>query len=274
LTADRWVTEARPPRPNLADGTSAHYRDAEYYDRAYRTLREDVELYLLTALEHGGPILELGCGTGRVTLPLARAGFSVTGIDISQEMLERARGKLRAEASPVRRRVDLRLADMRTLRLRRRYRLVISPFNVVQHLYTRRDFELACATVRHHLEPRTGRFVFDVLLPDVASLNRNPTRRYHLGQVVHPAGGKRYDYRESFDYDPMAQVQLVTMRFEDPDDPAGTFETPLAHRQFFPLELEALVHYNGLEVVERYGGFDRSDLTEDSSSQIYVCRRS
>ena len=267
-----WVTEERPRRPDLESGTRSHYQSAEYYDRAYKTHKADIDFYLTTALEHGGPILELGCGTGRIALPLARAGFSVTGVDISPEMLGGLRRKLDEEPPEVRRRVKLEVADMRSLQLNRRYKLVISPFNAMQHLYTLDDFEQFCHSVKRHMMPRAGRFAFDVLLPDVTAFSRNPTRRYKLGKIFHPEAGKKLLYQESFDYDPIAQVQFINMHFTDPYDEERSFMTPLAHRQFFPIELEALIRYNGFETLYRFGDFDRSPLGEDSESQIYVCR--
>jgi len=81
----------------LETGTRAHYESAEYYDLAYRQVTDDINYYLETAWNQGGPVLELGCGTGRITLQLARAGLTVTGIDISTEMLDQARRKLARE---------------------------------------------------------------------------------------------------------------------------------------------------------------------------------
>lgn len=269
---DQFVTEALPPRPDVLTGTVAHYSDAAYYDRAYKRYKADIDFYLQVALEHGGPILELGCGTGRVTIPLARAGFEVHGVDLSAPMLEAAADKVAAESDEVRSRITLCRGDIRRLSLKRTFRLILSPFNVLQHLYTRDDIERCFDVVKRHLMPRVGRFVFDVLMPDVRALSRNPTKQYKMGQLYHPAGDKRYFYRESFDYDPMTQVEFITMYFDDPDDPEQSFETPLAHRQFFPLELEGLLHYNGFDPLECYGAFDREELQEDSDSQIYVCK--
>jgi len=270
------VTEEPPPRPSLAEGTTAHYDDAGYYDESYQDHRADVTFYLQTALEHGGPVLELGCGTGRITLPLARAGIDVVGVDASEEMLEAAQDKLDTQSEDVQRCVTLAHADIRAIPRSvapdRAFRLVISPFNVLQHLYTLDDLERCFAGVRRCLMPRKGLFAFDVLLPDVRALGRNPARRYKLGQVHHPAGDTRYDYEESFDYDPIAQVQYIGMYFEHPDDRSLSFSTPLTHRQFFPEELRALVRYNGFEAIHRYGSFDREPILETSDSQIYVCR--
>jgi len=259
---NRWSLEA---------GSAAHYISADFYDRVYRGYIHDVPFYVELALEHGDPVLELGCGTGRVALELARAGCHVTGVDSMETMLAAARAKAAGEPDEVERRTRFFRQDIRELDVDGKFRLVTSPFNVLQHLYEREDLERCLAGVRRHLMPRAGLFAFDVLVPDAAALCRPPGKRYRLGKAWHPAGRKRYLYRESFDYDPVTQVQTITMHFDDPDDPSGSFATPLCHRQLYPAELEALLHYNGFRVVERYGGFDRSPLDDSSEIQIYLC---
>lgn len=261
-----------PKRPDLNLGTTAHYADPTYYDRTYKRHRADITFYLQTILEQNGPVLELGCGTGRITLPVARLGIDIVGVDSSEAMLEKARSKLATQSQPVRNHVEFQCQDIRNMDLKKKFRVVISPFNVLQHLYTRPDLEGCFNVVKKHMMPRAGRFVFDVLVPDVRALGRSSARKYKLGKAYHPRGEKRYLYRESFDYDPISHIQYITMYFEDPDDPSGSFEVPLCHRQFFPVEMEALLHYNGFEIIDVFGDFDRSPLDEDKDTHIYVCK--
>ncbi len=253
------------------EGTEAHYRDALYYDHAYARRRRDVFFYAELAEGLGGPVLELGVGTGRVAKEIARRGIDVVGIDAMPEMLKQAHLRLEKLPRKARERVELRRSDMRRVRLSRTFPLVISPFNVFMHLYERRDIEQALATVRHHLRPR-GRFVFDVLLPQPDSLARDPDRIYRVGTVKRPGQGRRFNYRERFEYDPTSQVQTVSMIFQDPDDPGAIEVTPLAHRQFFPAELEALLHYNGFTIEERFGDFECGPLDAESESQVIVAK--
>jgi hypothetical protein len=139
------------------------------------------------------------------------------------------------------------------------------------HLYTRREIERGFATVRHHLEKK-GRFAFDVLLPDPASLAREPSRRYRGGQVPHPRDGSRYRYSEYFSYDPFAQIETVMMDFEHPDDGRRSFCTPLTQRQFFPAELEALLHYNGFTVESHTGDFKETAIDAATESQVVIAK--
>jgi hypothetical protein len=157
------------------------------------------------------------------------------------------------------------------MRLRRRFPLVIAPFNVLMHLYTRRDLERGLASCRIHLAPR-GRLAFDVLMPDLRALIRDPDRYYRGRPIRDPSSRRRYAYSEAFEYDVVQQTQMVTSAFRSLDDPRDTFVRPLAHRQFFPAELEALLHYNGFAIEARYGDFARGPLDAWSESQVIVAR--
>jgi SAM-dependent methyltransferase len=252
-------------------GTDAHYVDAPYYDHAYRRRRQDVRFYADLAERLGGPVLELGVGTGRVAIAIARRGVEVVGVDRVPEMLAQARMHLGREPSRVRNLVTLKKGDLTRLRLERRFPLVIAPFNVFMHLYERQDWERALATVKAHLK-RRGRLAFDIRLPDLVELARDPQKTYRGRPVTRPDDGLRYRYGEGFEYDPVTQIELVTMVFEREGAPESFFITPLAHRQVFPAELEALLHYNGFTIVERFGDFDRSELGAESESQIVIAR--
>ena len=254
-----------------AAGSEAHYEDGPYYDQAYRRRRHDVRFYTRLAVESGGPVLELGAGTGRVALAIAKAGVDVVGIEPMVPMLEQARERLARLSRAARGRVELRQGDVTRLRLRRKFPLVIAPFNVWMHLYSREEIERGFATVRHHLEPG-GRFAFDVLLPDPVSLSRDPSKRYRGGAIPHPRDGVRYRYSEYFSYDPVAQIETVVMDFEHPESDARSFCTPLTQRQFFPAELEALLHYNGFDLESHTGDFDGKPITRDTESQVLIAK--
>lgn len=261
----------RATTKRIIRGATAHYEDAVYYDHAYKRRRNDVRFYTELALERPSEVLELGVGTARVALALARAGVPTLGVDAVPEMLARAKEKRDALPAHAQELLTLRRGDIRSLRLKRKFSWVFSPFNVFMHLYTRKDIERALATVRTHLAPR-GRFVFDVLMPDLRAMVRDPGRLYRGPQLKHPATGDSYAYFESFDYQAIAQVQMVSMVFQGLSDIADLKVVPLSQRQFFPEELEALLHYNGLKIEQRFGDFSRGPLTAESESQIIIAR--
>ncbi|HUF79231.1 MAG TPA: class I SAM-dependent methyltransferase, partial [Thermoanaerobaculia bacterium] len=116
--------------PEFYDGCAAFY-DADYEAAGYD---EDVPFYVELARESGGPVLEMGCGTGRVLLAVAQAGIEIAGIDGSARMLDRLKAHLAEEPEAVRRRVRLLHGDIRTARVEGDFALVTAPFRVVQHL--------------------------------------------------------------------------------------------------------------------------------------------
>jgi SAM-dependent methyltransferase len=258
-------------KPAAESGSRALYEFPRYYDHAYRAHTRDIAFYVAQAQRSRGPVLELGAGTGRITLPLLRAGVQVTAVDQSEPMLARARERMARLRAADRARVHLVRADLRQLKLNERFALVIAPFNLFMHLYERSAVERALEVVRRHLRP-DGRFVMDVLMPDLGVLRRDPARFYRCRPVFDPSDGHRYAYAESFDYAAATQIQTVQMHFQRLDKPDVERKTPLSLRYFFPEELLALLHYNGFTVLQRYGDFAGGELGPDSESQVIVAR--
>lgn len=265
------VDPQRALAQRIARGAIAHYEDAAYYDLAYRRRRKDVRFYQALAAKVKGPVLELGAGTGRVALALAQDGKDVVAVEPVPAMRARAAAKAARLPRAARERLELRAGDIRRLRLGRTFPLVIAPFNVLMHLYTRDDIARALATVRRHLAPR-GRFVFDVLMPDLRAMLRTPGRLYRGPRVVHPETGQAYEYFEAFEYDAVRQVQLVSMVLQNCEKLEDLRVLPLSQRQFFPEELVALLHASGFSVASRFGDFDQGPLGADSESQVVVAR--
>ena len=144
---------------------------AEFYDYVvpYRE-RQDVGFFVELARQSGGPVLEIGCGTGRVLLPVASAGLEITGLDSSASMLDVCREKLAQQPREVQARVELLQADMRQFDLGREFPLVTLPFRPFQHLITVED-QLACLrAVRRHLAPG-GRLAMDLFNPSLPHLS-------------------------------------------------------------------------------------------------------
>ena len=261
--------------PALESGSDAHYTDPVYYTETYAEREEDVTYYvgLAAALpQRRRHVLEYGCGNGRICIPLAQAGVSVTGVDRSKPMLDDLRRRLRGNEM-LKRRVRVRAGDMRKVVVREEFPLVLCTFNTFLHLYTRRDVEQFLRRARAHMTSR-GRFVVDISVPNPDELNRDHTRPYRVPRFKHPSTGEVVRYAERFDYDPLGQVLTVGMEFEPLHNKEASWVTPLAHRQFFPQEMEALLHYNGLEVVDIHADFEHKAPTAESESLIYHCKKS
>ena len=135
---------------------------APFYDPWSRSVTEDVDFYVEQALASGGPVVELAVGTGRIAVPIARAGVNVIGVDASPGMLAIARAA--AESAGVSELVDLRVGDLREPPVNERVPLVICPFRSLLHMETEAEKLRALRAARGLLAP-DGRFVFDVFSP-------------------------------------------------------------------------------------------------------------
>lgn len=238
--------------------------DAALYD-GLNTFVHDIPFYLDLARQARGPVLELCCGTGRITLPLLAAGLDVTGVDHTPSMLAGARKKAAERGL----RGKFVKGDMRTLRLGRKFRLVFIPFNSLQHTYTLAAAERVFATVRSHLAPG-GRFAFDVFNPSIRYMVRREKLkkgnfRFEL------ADGRRVAIDEVCRYDSARQVNRVTWIHHIGGDRPRPGKLDM--RCFYPLELEALLKYNGFKTLARYGSYSKAPFTSDSMKQIFVCKK-
>lgn len=260
--------------PNIVDsGSREHYEDAALYDHEYRRRRADVTFYRELArrrLGAGGRVLELGAGSGRVTVPLARDGHEVVAVDRSPAMLARLRARVATLPAAVARRITVVEGDLRDFEVPgARFPLAIAAFNVVEHLYTRGEIAAWLARVAAHLEPG-GALAFDVQMPDLAWLLRDPGKRWARTRFKDPTTGRAMLYSTNHDYDPVGQIALIRLYYEPVDGKGPARVVQLSQRKFFPAELEALVAHAGFRVVERYGDFGWKPLDATAESQVLV----
>ncbi len=256
-------------------GSRQHYADAALYDHEYRRRRDDVRWYReLAQRVLGGPgrILELGCGSGRVTVPLLRDGHQVVAVDGAAPMLRALARRLVPAGAAARSRARLVEGDLRDVAVGARFPLVIAAFNVLEHLYTRTEFAACLARVAAHLAPG-GRFAFDVQLPDPAWLARDPRRRWARTRFLHPTTRVPMIYSTNHDYDPVSQIVLIRLYYARADGRGRERVVHLSQRKYFPAELEGLVAASGFRVVERCGDFLGGPLQAGAESQIVLCER-
>jgi len=255
-------------------GSREHYSDAALYDYEYRRRRADVNFYRELASRRGATdVLELGAGSGRVTIPLARDGRRVVAIDQAPAMLARLRERVAALPVAARDRVTVLSGDLCRFELpnrgRRKFPLAIAAFNVLEHLYTRGEVDACLRRVASHLEPG-GLFAFDVQLPDLAWLTRDPVKRWAKTRFTDPSTGRAFHYSTNHDYDPISQIALIRIYYS-PVESGRERVVKLTQRKFFPAELEALVAHAGMRIVDRHGDFFGGPLLPDSESQVVLC---
>jgi SAM-dependent methyltransferase len=209
---------------------------AALYDPWSRNVTEDVAFYVAEARKAGGPIIELGVGTGRIAVPVAKAGISVIGVDSSLGMLDVCRA--RAEKAGVAQLLDLRLGDLRSPPVEERVTLVTCPFRALLHLGTDEERLEALRTARDLLVPG-GRFVFDVFAP-----SREDVEETHGRWLEREPG-----IWERADWDLEQRVLTLSVRGE-----GGETSMHLTWRA--PEEWQRLLEQAGFEEIRHYGWFD------------------
>ncbi len=243
---------------------------ARYYDLAYANkagLGADAGFYRSLARRAGGPVLELGCGTGRVLLEIAREGIPSTGLDASQHMLDAFRAK--AGALPTLRLLCARMQDFDLGE--ERFALIFSAFRALQHLYTVED-QLAClARVRRHLAPG-GTFAFDVFSPRLSRMALDEEPEVEDARFQMPDGDEVVRYTAVVERDRPAQLMHLRMRYERRRG-GQVVANEIAHfamRWFHRYELEHLAARAGFAEVGIYGDFDRSPPGPETPSFVVV----
>lgn len=244
------------------------YADARRYDLVAGDFATGDELafYARQIARYGEPVLELACGTGRLTIPLAEAGIQIAGLDLSPEMLGLARAKAAARGVDV----ALRQGDMRRFALGATFQVIFVAAQALSHLYTRQDVEACFACVREHLADG-GRFLIEVFNPSLTLLSRRPGQRYPVGEYIDPHSSRRMFVTQEVRYDAAAQVNHIQWFYRDD---GSDEESVLSYemRQFFPQEMDVLLVYNGFAIEHKWGGYDEADFASDSPKQIIVCQ--
>jgi len=253
------------------------FEDAALYDWEYRRRRDDVRFYQTLADERGGPILDLGCGTGRLTVPLLRAGHVVVGMDRAPAMLARAAARVARLAPRLRRRALVLRADLRQLPVARRFQFAVAAFHTIQHLMTDRDLAFFFAGVARVLRPG-GWFAFDTFAPNPQFLARAGApgdRRWARTRFRHPTTGRRTEYSESYRLD--GRILTTTFHYRVVDRrsgrAAGERRVGLIHRLLDPGDVERLLAREGLTLIATWGGFDGATLDGATEQHVFLARR-
>jgi SAM-dependent methyltransferase len=248
---------------------------ARYYDLENADFTEDLPFWFDMATQFGDPILELGCGTGRVLLALARPGYTITGIDNSAEMLTRLDAKYGQSASTqvqtgfgMRCRVSTVNADMRDFHLEETFKLAIMPFNTFMHLLTLEDQMAALTSIRRHLSPGGG-LALDVANP--ADVYAAPEQGLVLERTFKD-GECVVQQFSSMQLDRAAQLARITWLY-DSAPPGGSVQrttVPMTLRYTFPAEMRLLLERCGFTLRNLYGDYERAPFGDGASRMLVV----
>lgn len=240
------------------------YDHPALYD-ALMPVRAHRPYYVELSRRASGDVLELACGTGQLTVPVASAGVPIAGIDASAAMLNTA--KERAAAAKVS--VEYVLGDMRNFDLSRRFGLIFIARNSLLHLHSTEEILAAFAMVRRHLAPE-GIFAFDIFNPNVRILASPGGQRFPVFQVETESFGT-LSVEGTNDYDSATQVNRGHWYVSAQGKPDGWI-LPLALRSIFPQELPLLLAAGGFQLKSRAGDLDQTSFDSTSSLQVCLCQ--
>jgi SAM-dependent methyltransferase len=255
------------------------YEDPELYDLLFPAAKDmtstrdearkqrfiaSEQFYLDEAGERRGRVLELGCGSGRLTLQIAQNGIDIVGADLSDSMLDAARAKALAAGIDV----PFVQADMRHFDLAGKFSSILIPGNSLLHLLTIEELKQCFTCIRRHLAPG-GRLVFDISKWDTGVFARDPGQRYPAFSLDHPKLGE-ITIEEMTSYDAAAQVRDVVWYLSRAGAPDfRRIEYRL--RVIFPQELLLLLECAGFRLATRYGEFTREPFEASSPRQVCIC---
>lgn len=244
---------------------------ADLYDFDF-PITGDVSFWVEMARRANFPVLELGCGTGRLLVPIAKAGILATGIDTSERMLELAAKK--ARDAGIEGRLNFAVAEMADFSLDiTGYTLCFAARNTFMHLLTKEDQESCLSCVREHLIDG-GKLAIDVFNPKLEQVIGVRGVVAHDYTKYHPGLKRIVTKRTRRTVDPFEQRQHLTFEYDIvSDDKTDKFSADSELRYFFRSEMTLLLEKNGFVIDEVYGDYDFTPLKSTSSAMIFVATR-
>jgi SAM-dependent methyltransferase len=252
---------------------ASHYDWTDYYDIVSTGLQHDIEFYTDIAREANGSILELGCGTGRITIPAAMAGADIIGLDLSIAMLEKAR--MKAKVMKVDHRVAFKEGDMRDFSLDKKFAAVIIPYRSFLHLLTVKDQQAALRSIRDHLQ-EDGILAFNIFVPSIKHLYEQDERSSTRGIYEIPGSEDKLYVWDYTRYDHYQQIAEIIRQYERVSRTGVVVEkvnAPFYIRYMLPVECQHLLKLAGFSVLYRYGDFQRGEFGPDSTELIVVAKK-
>ena len=246
---------------------------AEFYDLDFpSSFPDELEFWKQILDFYDSPALELGCGTGRVTIPLAQAGHLLTGLELSDAMLAMAERNRAELPISVQNRLEFVQGDMTQFELRTQFRVIFIPFNSFVMLLDRTQQESCLHCVRNHLS-KNGAFIFTLPGPKRSS---DETRRQELCWIKpHPLGQQVVAKFEKSSLDRVKLVRTIeqTYRVYTCDGDVREVHAVHRYRVLFQPEIELLLDKNSLIIERMYGGYDKRPFDAESPERIFVVKR-
>ena len=236
---------------NIYDGMNTNIADLQFYKRWLPQSKD-------------ARILELCCGTGRLTLPIAKDGYNIWGVDYTSSMLEQAKIK----ASEAGLEINFIEADIRTLNLQEKFDLIFIPFNSIHHLYKNEDLFKTLNVVRNHLKDGSL-FLLDCFNPNIQYIVEGEKGQKVIAEYT-TNDGREVLIKQTMRYENKTQVNRIEWHYFI----NGEFNSiqNLDMRMFFPKELDSYLEWHGFNIIHKYGGFEEEAFNDNSEKQIFVCQ--
>jgi SAM-dependent methyltransferase len=248
----------------------------DYYDLFFKGIEGDVAFYVEEAKKARlGRVLEIGCGTGRVLIPIAKAGVEITGLDASKEMLAILQQRVSGLGDEVKGRIGIVEGDMTDFSLKRRFNLVIIPCRAFLHLMTVEEQKKALGCIREHLADG-GRLIMNFFDPRLDVLIDKPDDPGTSEETTDPESGNKVVMRTTAKHDLERQVLEADFMFEEFDSDGKSVSranAPLTLRWIYRYEMQHLLELCGFEVEALYGDFERGPF-KYGGEQIWVASKS
>ncbi|MGD7045695.1 class I SAM-dependent DNA methyltransferase [Jeotgalibacillus proteolyticus] len=244
------------------------YEDPALYDKENGHYLTELPFLLKWASKTKGTILDIACGTGRLTIPLAQKGYRLAGVDIHRRMLKEAKRKSEGEDLNI----DWIEQDCTKLHVNVRSHLIYSVGNSFQHFLTNEAQDGLLSSINEHLET-DGIFIFGTRFPSAEELLQPSAEEYWR---TYTDDDWKVDLSTISHYDALNQIQHYTTirRYKNSHgEIAEEKRTKISLRYVFPKEMERLLYANGFEIVEMYEDWSETPVTNDSTEMIYVCKK-
>ena len=237
--------------PNIYDVMNRNEADLFFYRRWLPMNKKD------------SSILELCCGTGRLTIPIAKEGYDISGVDVTPSMLERAKMKATKEELNI----EFIEGDIRNVALSKLYDLILIPFNSIHHLYSNEDLFNAFTVVKKHLKT-DGHFLFDCFNPNIQYIVEGEQEEKVIAEFISEDGREIY-IKQKMHYDKHSQINRIKWHYYID----GAFDSiqNLDMRMYFPQELDAYLKWSGFKILHKFGSFEDDPFDDNSDKQIFVC---
>ncbi|GGD35518.1 class I SAM-dependent methyltransferase [Flavobacterium orientale] len=237
--------------PNIYDGMNTGLNDLPFYTKWFPKDKE-------------AKILELCCGTGRLTLQIAKQGYNITGVDIMPSMLEQAKVNA-AQANEV---ITYIEADIRHLDLHEKFDIIFIPFNSIHHLYQNEDLFAVFDVVKKHIK-KDGLFLFDCYNPNIQYIVEHEKELNEIA-TFSTKDDRAILIKQRMQYEKGTQINRIEWHYFI----NGLFDSiqNLDMRMYYPQELDAYLRWKKFIILHKFGSFEEDIFHSESEKQIFVCQ--